>query len=82
MARGREAGGYKSIVCEEDSYLLELIRYIHLNPLRAKLVQDLNELDKYPWAGHSTILGHCKNPLIPSPPCPKGLVCSDSDLPR
>jgi len=57
---------YKSIVCEEDAYLLELIRYIHLNPLRAKLVQDLTELDKYPWCGHSAILGHCKNPLIPA----------------
>jgi len=56
---------YKSIICEEDPYLLELIRYIHLNPLRAKLVQDLSELDKYPWSGHSAILGHCKNPLIP-----------------
>jgi putative transposase len=56
---------YKSVVCEEDAYLLELIRYIHLNPLRAKLVQDINELDKYPWTGHSAILGHCKNPLIP-----------------
>jgi REP element-mobilizing transposase RayT len=56
---------YKSIVCEEDPYLLELIRYIHLNPLRAKLVQDLKELDKYPWTGHSTILGHWKNPLMP-----------------
>ena len=56
---------YKSIVCEEDSYLLELIRYIHLNPLRAKFVQDLNELDKYPWSGHSAILGRCKNPLVP-----------------
>ena len=55
---------YKSIICEEDPYLLELIRYIHLNPLRAKLIQDLNELEKYPWAGHSTILGNCKNPLI------------------
>jgi len=32
---------YKSIVCEEDPYLLELIRYIHLNPLRADLVKDL-----------------------------------------
>ena len=59
---------YKSVVCEEDSYLLELIRYIHLNPLRAKLVQDLKELDKYPWTGHSTILGRCKNPLIPDLP--------------
>ena len=32
---------YKSTVCEEDAYLLELIRYIHLNPLRASLVNDL-----------------------------------------
>ena len=56
---------YKSIVCEEDSYLLELIRYIHLNPLRAKLVKDLKELDKYPWTGHSAILGKRENSLVP-----------------
>nr|WP_302467706.1 transposase [Geomonas nitrogeniifigens] len=31
---------YKSIVCEEDTYLLELVRYIHLNPLRAGLVKE------------------------------------------
>ena len=59
---------YKSVVCEEDPYLLELIRYIHLNPLRARLVEDLKELDKYPWTGHSAILGRRKNPLIPSIP--------------
>jgi len=56
---------YKSVVCEEDAYLLELIRYIHLNPLRAGLVKDLQELDKYHWTGHSAILGRRKNPLIP-----------------
>ncbi len=50
------------------SGILELIRYIHLNPLRAKLVEDLKGLDKYPWAGHSAILGRRKNPLIPSIP--------------
>jgi len=55
---------YKSVICEEDPYLLELIRYIHLNPLRAGLVSDLKELDKYPWSGHSAILGRRKNPLI------------------
>ena len=55
---------YKSIVCEEDPYLLELIRYIHLNPLRAGLIKDFNEFDKYPWCGHSVILGNRKNPLI------------------
>lgn len=57
---------YKSVVCEEDPYLLELIRYIHLNPLRAGLVNDLKGLDKYPWTGHSAILGNRKNPLIPN----------------
>ena len=56
---------YKSVVCEEDPYLLELIRYIHLNPLRAKLVEDLKALDKYSWTGHSVLLGKRKNPLIP-----------------
>ena len=55
---------YKSVVCEEDPYLLELIRYIHLNPLRAKLVKDLKELDKYLWTGHSVLIGKQKNPLV------------------
>jgi putative transposase len=59
---------YKSVICEEDPYLLELIRYIHLNPLRAGLVKDLKELDKYPWTGHSSILGLRKNLLIPDQP--------------
>ncbi len=48
---------FKSIVCEEDPYLLELVRYIHLNPLRAGLVGDIRELKQYPWSGHSVIMG-------------------------
>jgi len=44
---------------------LELIRYIHLNPLRAGLVKDLKELDKYIWTGHSAIMGKKKNPFVP-----------------
>lgn len=59
---------YKSVVCEEDTYLLELTRYIHLNPLRAKLVKDMKELDKYLWTGHSALLGKRKNALIPDVP--------------
>jgi len=59
---------YKSVACEEDPYLLELIRYIHLNPIRADLVKNLKQLDRYPWCGHSAILGKRKNPLIPHPP--------------
>jgi hypothetical protein len=35
---------YKSIVVEEDPYFRELVRYIHLNPLRARLVPDLPHL--------------------------------------
>ena len=48
---------YKSIVCDEDSYLLELVRYIHLNPQRVGLVRDLAALDTYPWSGHAVIMG-------------------------
>ena len=49
---------YKSILCEEEPYFLELVRYIHLNPLRAGLVTDLDGLDRYPWSGHSVLLGN------------------------
>jgi REP element-mobilizing transposase RayT len=48
---------YKSIVCDEDAYFEELVRYIHLNPLRARLVKGLAELDRYPWSGHSVLMG-------------------------
>ena len=53
---------YKSIVVEEEPYLLELVRYLHLNPLRAQVVPDLRRLDRYPWAGHSALLG-----IVPRP---------------
>jgi len=52
---------YKSILCQEDPYLLELVRYIHLNPLRAKLVSDYKALGRHPYCGHSVILGRRKN---------------------
>ncbi len=48
---------YKSIVCQEDIYLRELVRYIHLNPVRAGIVEDITQLNKYPYCGHSAILG-------------------------
>jgi hypothetical protein len=51
---------YKSILCEEELYLLELVRYIHLNPLRAGLVGEYAELAKFPYCGHSVILGKRK----------------------
>ena len=52
---------YKSILCELDAYLLELVRYIHLNPLRAEAVKDLEELESYPWCGHGVLTGRQKN---------------------
>jgi REP element-mobilizing transposase RayT/predicted HTH domain antitoxin len=51
---------YHSIVCDEDVYFRELVRYIHLNPLRAQLVKNLSELDRYPWCGHSAVIGRTK----------------------
>jgi putative transposase len=48
---------YKSIVCEEAAYLLELVRYIHLNPYRAKIVKNLRELSVFPYTGHPVLLG-------------------------
>jgi REP element-mobilizing transposase RayT len=51
---------YKSIVCQEEAYLVELVRYIHLNLLRSGLVKDLNELEQSPWSGHSALMGKVK----------------------
>ena len=51
---------YKSIICEDDPYLLELTRYIHLNPLRARIVKNLKELMGYQWCGHSGVVGRVK----------------------
>jgi len=51
---------YKSILCDEDNYLLALIRYIHLNPIRANIVTTLEQLDRYPWSGHRTLIGKAK----------------------
>lgn len=53
---------YRSIVCEEDTYFQELVRYIHLNPLRAKLVPDLSHLDRYRWCGHAGVVGRVIRP--------------------
>ena len=48
---------YRSVVCDEDVYFRELVRYIHLNPVRAKVVKDLGELERYRWCGHGVLLG-------------------------
>ncbi len=51
---------YKSILCDEDNYLLALVRYIHLNPVRAKIILTMAEMDKYPWSGHQAVIEKAK----------------------
>ena len=53
---------YKSVVCQEDLYFTELVRYIHLNPLRAGIVANMAELNRYAYGGHSAMLGVIKRP--------------------
>ncbi|OQX17133.1 MAG: transposase [Desulfobulbaceae bacterium A2] len=47
-------GRFKAVLVEQDSYLLELVRYIHMNPVRAGMVA---RADKYPWSSHRAYLG-------------------------
>ncbi|MGH7872068.1 MAG: transposase [Candidatus Binatia bacterium] len=47
-------GRYKAILCDRDAYLLELVRYIHLNPTRLKNPEDLAA---FRWSSHSAYLG-------------------------
>jgi putative transposase len=58
-------GRYKSIICDGDEYLLTLIRYIHLNPVRARLVDDP---DTYPYSGHRAYLTANERGLIDPAP--------------
>ncbi len=53
---------YRSILCQEDPYLLELVRYIHLNPFRVRMVKDVRGLDGYSYAGHRVIMGKRNQP--------------------
>ncbi len=45
---------YQAVLIQQDSYLKELVRYIHLNPLRANMVTDITD---YPWSSHDAYLG-------------------------
>lgn len=48
---------YRSIATQDQGYIEELVRYIHLNPLRAGTVRGLDRLDTYPWCGHAVLMG-------------------------
>jgi hypothetical protein len=52
---------YKSIICEEDAYFEKLVAYIHLNPLKAGIVDSFEVLERYPWCGHAIIMKHVQH---------------------
>jgi len=54
---------FKSIITQDQKYLESLIRYVHLNPLRARVCETLKVLDTYPWCGHSVLLGNSFQPF-------------------
>jgi putative transposase len=45
---------HKSILCQSDMYLAELVRYIHLNPIRARMVR---KVENYPYSSHRSYMG-------------------------
>jgi len=49
---------YKSIATQDQRYIEELVRYVHLNPLRGGICKDLPSLNHYPWCGHSAVMGN------------------------
>jgi len=53
-------GRYKSILIEKDSYLLELARYVVLNPLRAGMI---NEIGDWPWSSYPAMIGAVPTPV-------------------
>lgn len=54
-------GRYRALLVDHDAYLLELVRYLHLNPVRAHLVSDPGE---YPWSAHRAYLGSVALPWL------------------
>ncbi len=53
---------YKDIVCQEDAYLLELVRYINLNPLKSMLVADVKLLEGFRFCSHNLLVKKTKRP--------------------
>jgi putative transposase len=47
---------FKSIATQDQYYLERIIRYIHLNPIRAGICRTITQLDRYPWSGHRRLM--------------------------
>jgi REP element-mobilizing transposase RayT len=69
-------GRFKALLIDADSYLLELVRYIHLNPMRAGMVKSLSD---HPWSSHVAYLGRANTPWLTTDWV---LGCLDTDMDR
>lgn len=58
-------GRYKALLCQKGPYLLELTRYIHLNPVRAKLVEDPGD---YRWSSYGVYVGQRREAFVETRP--------------
>jgi len=58
-------GRYKAILCNRDEYLLSLVKYIHLNPVRAKITA---HADGYKWSGHHSYVKNVNDGLVDADP--------------
>jgi putative transposase len=54
-------GRYKALLCDRESYLLSLLKYIHANPVRARIVKQISD---YPWSSHAAYLGKNNHPGV------------------
>ncbi len=58
-------GRYKAILCDKDAYLLSLIKYIHLNPVKSKIAKAAGE---YRWSSHGSYDGQQKTDIVDTDP--------------
>ncbi|MCD6527489.1 MAG: transposase [Desulfuromonas sp.] len=54
-------GRFKALLIDQDNYLLQLVRYIHLNPYRARMIQ---HPDQYSWSSHPVYTGELTIPWL------------------
>ncbi len=54
-------GRFQAKQVDDQQYLMQVVAYVHLNPVKAKIVESA---DDYPWSGHGEILGRQKPPIV------------------
>ena len=57
------ADRYKSIATQDQNYLEQILQYVHLNPVRGGMCRSIQELNSYPWTGHSALMGTISRPF-------------------